>query len=104
VSRQVRVPRVPFPADLKALLESLTRGEERTEPVMLPNWEEIAARADLDDDERLVLKFKLRGISRERAISEEESEAEREKIAAAWQRFERMGARKLRLAASEEKT
>jgi FkbH-like protein len=92
-----------FSSDVQALRVSLNGGEQQTESVTLPNWEEIAARADLDEEERLVLKFKLQGISLERAIADEGSDAEREKIAAAWQRFERKAIAKLRSVAREEK-
>ncbi len=92
-----------FAEDMKALLESVTAGEQRIDPVTLPDWEEIASRADLDDDEKLVLKFKLQGISRERALAGKGSDAEREKIAAAWRRFDRKGIEKLRSLVREEK-
>ena len=80
-----------FSADLGALLESLKAGEGRA-----PNWEQIVVRADLDEGERFVLRCKLQGISRERAMEDKVSEAERQKIAAAWQRFEQTGIVKLR--------
>jgi FkbH-like protein len=91
-----------FSADMRALLESVT--EEQAERVTLPDWEEIASRADLDDEEKLVLKFKLQGISRERAIADKGSAAEREKIAAAWQRIDRKGITVLPPVARQEKT
>ena len=69
-----------FSADVGALLESLNAAGGR-----------ITDRADLDEGERLVLQCKLQGISRERAMADQASEAERERIADAWRRFEQRG-------------
>jgi len=96
-----------FSADVHALLESLNVGAGQPYRPALdretsPDWEEIAARADLDEGERLVLRLKLQGISRERAMANKGSEAERKEIAAAWQRFERRGIAKLRSVARPE--
>jgi FkbH-like protein len=94
-------PSVAFSADVRALLGALSAGEGQqldlgADARPLPNWEHIAVRADLDEGERLVLGYKLQGISQERAIADKPSEAEREKIAAAWRRFEQTGIVKLR--------
>lgn len=71
-----------FSADVSALLGALSAGQGRptdfgvdTRP--LPNWEQIAVRADLDEAEKLVLRCKLQGISREQALADKASEAER---------------------------
>jgi FkbH-like protein len=90
-----------FSANVGALLESLNAASGRppgfeTEPKELPNWEQISIRADLDEGEKLVLQCKLQGISRERAIADQASEAGRKKMDAAWRRFEQRGMLKLR--------
>jgi FkbH-like protein len=98
---------VAFSSDVRALLKSVKVGEGRqvelpADPKTAPDWEQIAVRADLDDGERLVLQCKLQGISRERAMADKASEAEREKLAAAWLRFEQRGIVKLRSMVREE--
>jgi FkbH-like protein len=96
-----------FSANVGALLESLnaTAGRQSgfdADPRELPNWERIAVRADLDEGEKLVLRCKLQGISRERALADGASAAERRKIAAAWRRFDQTGIVKLRSIMSGE--
>jgi hypothetical protein len=60
------------------------------------DWERIAAEANLDKWELVVLRCRLTGTSRERALAEQSSEAERNKVQAAWRRFDRKCKPKLR--------
>ncbi len=53
------------------------------------DWDGIAAKASLDKWERAVLRCRLTGTSRERALAEQASAAERNKLQAAWRRFDR---------------
>jgi len=60
------------------------------------DWEKIATEAHLDQWMRRVLEYRLRGVSRDGALAEQESPANFKKLQAAWRRFHRRGLTQLK--------
>ncbi|HET9283137.1 MAG TPA: hypothetical protein VFR24_14350 [Candidatus Angelobacter sp.] len=70
-------------------------------PFIKANWKEWARAAGLDQWEQQVLRCKLDGVSRERALAGQRDETSRRALQAAWRRFDRNGARRLLEAAKK---
>lgn len=65
------------------------------EPVVRPNWEKLSEIAGFDEWDRLVLKYRLEGKSRDKAMSESCDEGTRKALQAAWRKFDRTGLKRL---------
>jgi hypothetical protein len=61
------------------------------DPILDPKvgWERVADKADLDKGERMVLKCKLAGESRDSVMARQRSPEKRQYVQAAWRRFDR---------------
>jgi hypothetical protein len=94
---------------LEQLPDDLKKEEFVARPITLGNdvgyllesnlelsWDRIAAKAGLDEWETIVLRYRLAKVSRERAMAEQPTDIERNKLQAAWRRFDRSAMLKLR--------
>ena len=68
-------------------------------PSVRPDWNKWASAAGLDELEIKVLRCRLAGVSRERAMAMQQDEESRKALQAAWKRFDRDGMERLREAA-----
>jgi hypothetical protein len=59
------------------------------------NGDRLADLGELDEWQRRVLQYRLKGVSRERAMAAQSGRADRNKLQAAWRRFDRDGKAKL---------
>ena len=73
----------------------------RLKPLITANWAQWAEAAGLDRWEQEVLRCKLDGVSRKRAMEEQPDEGSRKALQAAWRRFDRNGEEKLLEAAKK---
>ena len=82
-----------YSADMKSLIEIMNMGDGdhyiSPEPRVVPDWDKIAIAAGLDEGERFVLRCRMDGISREKAVDMQDSEDKRREVEAAWRRFNR---------------
>ena len=99
---ELRVVEEP-PEELKEIIEDINANIDeiyiRLRPLIKANWGAWALAAELDRWEQKVLRYKLDGVSRERALEEQADDESRRALQAAWRKFDRTGARRLEEAA-----
>ena len=86
--------------ELVAVVEKINNGTDEfyihLGPSWQPNWEKWAEQAGFDEWDRAVLKYRFAGVSRDRALAEQPDETSRKSLQAAWRKFDRNGAERLR--------
>ena len=104
VPRELRELKEP-PEELKEIIEDVNANIDgiyiRLRALIKANWGAWALAAGLDRWEQEVLRCKLDGVSRERALEGEPDEVKRKALQAAWRRFDRNGAARLLEAAKK---
>lgn len=91
--------------DLVEVIEQINASTDEVhihlEPFIRANWAAWAAAANLDEWEQEVLRCKLNLVGRRKALEEQTDEGERRALQAAWRKFDRTGAQRLRRAAKK---
>jgi hypothetical protein len=90
---------IPASEEYKAFIEQINASTDEFHihltPLVKIHWAKWAREAGLDRWERKVLHYKLKGISRDRALRVQRDETSRKAIQAAWRRFDRDGMKRL---------
>jgi hypothetical protein len=95
----VTPPTEEWKATVREMNDSVEGLDLEARPSVRPDWNKWAAAASLDEWEMKVLRCRLAGVSRERAMGLLPDEESRRALQAAWKRFERNGMDRLREAA-----
>jgi hypothetical protein len=95
----VTPPSEEWKAAVRKMNDSVEGLDLEARPSVRPDWIKWAEAAGLDEWEMKVLRCRLAGVSRERAMGLQADEESRRTLQAAWKRFERNGMDRLRAAA-----
>jgi hypothetical protein len=99
VPKELRIAQPPSESLRRTVDEFNSRSSEHhvhLESTVRPNWSQWAEKAGLTEWERAVLSYRLQGISREKALSDQKTDADRHALQAAWKKFDRTGKDRLR--------
>ena len=95
----VTPPSEEWKATVREMNASFEGLDLEARPSVRPDWNKWAAAAGLDEWEMKVLRCRLAGVSRERAMEMAADDESRKALQAAWKRFDRNGMERLRGAA-----